>query len=281
MTLLKRGLKEDGLPWDWTVLGCGLAQFGADSIRAQLTSKSSGVWAGSGLLECLTQWVQVDTRVLDGDRIEPGQIVFEVTGRPDFVFGLERTVINLASYVSGIATMTRKCVDAVQRASQERGLTRAPRVTGTRKYLPGYRDVAIHGLCVGGGHPHRMALNAGVLIKENHIAAAGGIARAVAEARENAPHSFRIEVEVQNIPELTEAVEAGAEVVMLDNFSPRDVETALKHIAPKRNDVWIEVSGGIRFENIGEYVLEGVDVISVGALTHSVQSVDLSLTVVA
>jgi nicotinate-nucleotide pyrophosphorylase (carboxylating) len=156
---------------------------------------------------------------------------------------------------------------------------RPPRVTSTRKTLPGYRDIAIASVLAGGGHSHRVSLSSGVLIKENHIAAAGGIAGAIAGAREIAPHGLRVEVEVRDEDELQQALAAHADGVLLDNFKPEQIRKALTIIdqAKLSQHVLVEVSGGIHEGNICEYSIEGVDVISVGSLTHSVKATDLSL----
>ena len=160
-------------------------------------------------------------------------------------------------------------------------LKNPPRLTGTRKTLPGYRDLAVQSSLIGGAHPHRYNLSGGLLIKENHIAAAGSIVHAISNAREVAPHLLKVEIEVKNITELREAIAAGAEVIMLDNFTPEQIREAIK-LKPARTSgtgVLFEVSGGINLSNISDYAIEGLDVISVGSITHSVKSIDLSLLV--
>ena len=145
----------------------------------------------------------------------------------------------------------------------------------TRKTLPGYRDLAIQATLLGGASPHRYNLSGGLLLKENHISAAGGIAQAVSAARKTAPHLLKIEIEVRSLAELKEALASGAEVIMLDNFSPSQVKEALK-LKPTQG-VQFEVSGGMNLATVKDYAIEGVDVISVGSITHSVKALDLSL----
>jgi nicotinate-nucleotide pyrophosphorylase (carboxylating) len=175
-----------------------------------------------------------------------------------------------------VATQT----DALVQIVRSVGLDNPPRVTSTRKTLPGYRDLSIAAVIAGGGHPHRVSLSGGVLIKENHIAAAGGIASAIRGAVSVAPHGLRVEVEVRDLKELQEALDHEVDVVLLDNFSPSLVAEALKLIhAHAHSRVRVEVSGGISQRNIRDYVQQGVHVISVGSLTHSVSPLDLSLLV--
>jgi nicotinate-nucleotide pyrophosphorylase (carboxylating) len=182
-------------------------------------------------------------------------------------------------------------VDAVAQAwgalpdSPEKRAFERPRITATRKTLPGYRDLALEGVLAGGGMSHRYHLAGGLLLKENHMALVGGVEPAVRLARAHAPHVFRVECEVRNSEELAQALRAGAEVVMLDNFSSEEVSRALQQIrdycrAETRSALpWVEVSGGLSEKNISRYVQPGVSLFSSGSLTHSVDAVDLSLLV--
>ena len=280
--LLTQGLEDDDWRWDWTTLGTIPAD---KKLRARVIAKSKGVWAASGLVEAVNQHDEafrsgasslvVRSTIHDGDRIEPGQVVAEWQGNGRILLAMERPFLNLASYVSGIATRTRGLVDLVKKACPQN----TPRVTSTRKTLPGYRDLAIHGVIAGGGSSHRMSLSGGVLIKENHIAGAGGVSLAIAGARAIAPHGLKIEIEVTSLQELQQALDAGADVVMLDNFSPPQVLSALDVVKRAARRPLIEVSGGLHEATIADYAIEGVDILSVGSLTHSVQAVDLSLLV--
>jgi nicotinate-nucleotide pyrophosphorylase (carboxylating) len=211
----------------------------------------------------------------DGRSFKPGDVLVALKGPARTLLALERPFLNLASYVSGIATRTQGLVKLVHSECPKR----PPRVTSTRKTLPGYRDIAVYGVIAGGGHAHRTSLSGGVLIKENHVAAAGGIARAIEGVREVAPHGLKIETEVRDLKELSQALSAGAEGVLLDNFTPQLVKEALRLIDKQPSRPVVEVSGGLSEENIASYAIEGVDVLSVGSLTHSVTAVDLSLLV--
>lgn len=281
-TLLRSGLEEDGWPWDWTSLG---VDAGTRVIGARIIAKSAGVWAAGPLgraleklspaLDSKGQGITVPAAVEDGRPYKKGEVLCRWRGPARSVLALERPFLNLAAYVCGIATETQALVAAAKKASPKR----PPRIVLTRKTLPGYRDLAIHAVLAGGGHPHRLNLAGGVLIKENHVAAAGGIAKAIAGAREAAPHGLKIEVEVRDSRELEQAIRSGAEGVLLDNFTPQEVKRALAVAERASPRPFIEVSGGVHAGNIARYALEGVDVISVGAITHSVRAADLSLLV--
>ena len=272
--LLERGFQDDGLPWDWTTLGT-LSQ--PDTrIEAQVLAKSAGVWAAKGLTEELAaHGIQATSPLSDGTSFKKGTVLSVWKGPARSILAIERPFLNLAAYACGIAANTHELVRVVRKALPKR----TPRVVLTRKTLPGYRDLAIHSVIAGGGHPHRVSLSGGVLIKENHIAAAGGILEAVTRVRKVAPHGLKIECEVRNQKELAQALEAQADAVLLDNFKPQDVKSALKFIEKSQSRPQVEVSGGINEANIAKYAIAGVDVISVGAITHSVRVADLSLLV--
>ncbi|MCM2321713.1 MAG: carboxylating nicotinate-nucleotide diphosphorylase, partial [Oligoflexia bacterium] len=251
-------------------------------VRARVIVKSEGVWAADGLLQALArhplaelndQRITVRSRVKDGQQVKPGQAICEWLGPAQAILAFERPFLNLASYAGGIATLTRRFVELVREACPER----TPRVTSTRKTLPGYRDIAIRAVQAGGGFSHRISLSGGVLIKENHIAAAGGIARAIEGARAVAPHGLKVEIEVRDEKELSQALKAGADIVMLDNFTPEEVRAALRLVQRSSRPPLIEVSGGLTLETIARYAIPGVDVLSVGSLTHSAKALDLSL----
>lgn len=272
--LLQTGLKDDGMPWDWTSLGISNDR----EVKAQILAKSQGVWAAGLLVRALCSLAptfQVSQKVIDGGSFQPGDVILEITGNAQEILALERPFINIAAYVSGIATQTHRLVEQVKKTCPKS----PPRVTLTRKTLPGYRDIAIQGVRMGGGFPHRVSLSGGVLIKENHIAAAGGISKAVAAVQKVAPHGLKIEVEVRSIEELQQAIQAKAEGVLLDNFTPKKVAQALQFLTAEKSQLFVEVSGGLNETNIADYAIPGVHVLSVGGLTHSVQSVDLSLLI--
>ncbi|MGK5085535.1 nicotinate-nucleotide diphosphorylase (carboxylating), partial [Bdellovibrionota bacterium FG-1] len=232
--LLEAGLQEDAWQWDWTTLGTlGSARL-PKSIRGRIIAKSVGIWAGTSLVSALNLVVKdlghagpfATTRFTDGQSFKRGAVLSEWKGPARLVLALERPFLNLAAFASGVATSTHEMVNEVRKACPQC----PPRVTATRKTLPGYRDLSVLGVLAGGGHSHRVSLAGGVLIKENHIAAAGGILKAVEGARAVAPHGLKIEIEVRSLKELAKALKAHADGVLLDNFSPDQVREALQMI---------------------------------------------------
>ena len=205
----------------------------------------------------------------DGDRIKAGGQVLAVSGPTASLLTAERTALNFLQRLSGVATQARKYAAAVDGTGV--------RIVDTRKTTPGWRALEKYAVRTGGCFNHRSSLGEHVLIKDNHIAAAGSLARAVRLARAAAPHLARIEVEAKTLAEVREALRAGAEVILLDNMTPDRVRAAVALIA---GGAVVEVSGGVRYETLRAYALPGVDVISVGALTHSAPAADLSLTLV-
>ncbi len=281
--LLQAGLKEDGWPWDWTTLGA-LSKRGRQDqkIRARVIAKSEGIWAAEGLVHCLgqisnskTHPIEANSRLLDGAPLKPNDLVVELAGDATDLLALERPFLNLAAYISGIASATRRWVNLIKHACPNN----PPRIALTRKTLPHYRDIAIQGVRIGGGFPHRVSLSGGILIKENHIVAAGGLPHAIDGVRKMAPHGLKIEIEVRSESELKEALSAQVDGVLLDNFTPEQVRSALKILEKQLRRPFVEVSGGLTEGNVSSYALEGVDILSTGSLTHSVQAIDLSLLV--
>jgi nicotinate-nucleotide pyrophosphorylase (carboxylating) len=206
----------------------------------------------------------------DGQRVKKGARVLSVTGPTASMLTAERTALNFLQRLSGIATLARKYADAVA----DTGV----RIVDTRKTTPGWRALEKYAVRCGGCFNHRSSLGEHVLIKDNHIAAAGSLSRAVKLARAAAPHLAKIEVEAKTLAEVKEALRVRAEVILLDNMAPEMIGRAVALIA---GAAIVEVSGGIRFETLRDYALPGVDVISIGALTHSATAVDLSLDVAA
>ncbi len=211
--------------------------------------------------------LRVERQRADGERAERGDVVACVEGSARSILLGERTALNFLQRLSGVATLTRRFVDAVPSTSQLR-------IVDTRKTTPGLRALERRAVRAGGGHNHRNDLSSAVLIKDNHIVAAGGVAQAVARARRYAPHTSRIEVEVESLADLDVAIEAGAEVVLLDNFADEQLEHA---VARAQGRVLLEVSGGITVERIPRLAALGIDVVSVGALTHSAPAADIGL----
>ncbi len=204
----------------------------------------------------------------DGDWVRKGGRVMEISGPTGALLAAERTALNFIQRLSGIATLSR----SFAKAAAGTGV----RVVDTRKTTPGFRALEKYAVRCGGCHNHRSSLGEHVLIKDNHIAASGSVARAVQRARGAAPHLARIEVEAKTLGEVRSAVRAGADVVLLDNMSPAQVARAVAAIGGRAA---VEVSGGVRLATLLDYAIPGVDVISIGALTHSAPAADLSLTV--
>lgn len=272
---LKRGLKDDGLPWDWTTLAILGSSSKKTRTQAKVIAKEDGVWVGEGLSRLLqTDYqIKIGSCAIDGEAVSAGQVVCEWEGSLSSILALERTFLNLTSYASGIATQTARAVELVRRVLP----ARPPRIVLTRKTLPFYRDLAVWSVLKGGGGPHRTGLSSGVLIKENHITAACGIRNAVTAVRNLAPHGLRVEVEVTSLDELKECLRLECDAVLLDNFAPEEVEDALGVMREARAQPLVEVSGGIHLGNLESYLISGVDIISMGGLTHSVKGLDLSL----
>ena len=202
----------------------------------------------------------------DGDAIQKGETIASVSGNASSLLIAERTALNIMQRLSGISTKTAGCVEMV------RG-TKA-KITDTRKTTPGMRALEKYAVRVGGGSNHRFNLADGVLIKDNHIAASGGIAKAIENARKTIPHTLKIEVEVENFEQLREAILAGADIIMLDNMTKEDMAKAVKIVDGK---ALVEASGNMDKRNLKEVADTGVDIISIGALTHTVTAADISL----
>lgn len=211
--------------------------------------------------------LRVKLLAADGARVKRGARVLDVRGPTAALLTAERTALNFLQRLSGIATLARRHAEAVAGTGV--------RVVDTRKTTPGWRALEKHAVRCGGCHNHRSSLGEHILIKDNHIAAAGSLTKAVECCRAAAPHSAKIEVECTTLAEVREALRARAEVVLLDNMTPEQIRAAVAVIAGAAT---IEVSGGVRLETLRDYALPGVDVISIGALTHSATAVDLSLT---
>lgn len=266
--LVDRALAEDLSGGDLTTEALVHAE--ARGI-ARITAKSRLVVCGSRILARafyrVDPGLRVEEYVEDGAGVEPGELLWVAEGRTRGLLMAERTALNFVQHLSGIATLTRSYVEALPQGSKTR-------IVDTRKTTPGLRQIERYAVRTGGGHNHRDALGSAVLIKENHIAAAGGVSQAIERARQHAPHTSRIEIEVEKLEQIEEALSARADILMLDNFADADVEAAVRRINGR---ALVEVSGGITLERIPRLAALGVDVISVGALTHSVKAADISL----
>jgi nicotinate-nucleotide pyrophosphorylase (carboxylating) len=213
--------------------------------------------------------LRVESLLAEGALAKAGEVIWVVEGAAAPMLMAERTALNFAQRMSGIATQARRFVSALPAGS-------ATRISDTRKTTPGLRALERYAVRCGGAFNHRDTLGSAVLIKDNHIAAAGGIGAAIERARRRAPHTSRIEVEVDSLEQLDQALAARADIVMLDNFTTSDVIEGVKRA---RGKALIEVSGGVSLNRIHELASAGVDVISVGALTHSVPSADIGLDI--
>ena len=236
-----------------------------------LLAKSGGVVAGLPVAERvfakLDATLAFRSLVNDGDAVEAGTSIAEVQGSAKTILIGERTALNFLQRLSGIATLTSQFVEAVADYNAK--------IVDTRKTAAGWRALQKYAVRVGGGYNHRFGLYDGVLIKDNHIVAAGGIASAVQRAREVVPHTAKIEVEVENLDQVDEALDAGADILLLDNMS----SGAMQSVVHEVGDLAVtEASGGITLERVQEVAATGVDIISVGALTHSAMPMDISLT---
>ncbi len=263
--LVQRALEEDLGPGDITA-----SLIPEDALgRAQVICREAAVLCGcawfDAVFERLDERITIQWLAREGDRIQPDQTLCKIRGPARALLSGERTALNLLQTLSATATRARRYADAVGDLPV--------RLLDTRKTLPGLRFAQKHAVQVGGCHNHRIGLYDGILIKENHIAAAGSITQAVSQAR-RLGHDLQIEVEVENLDELREALNAGADILLLDNFTPSQLKQA---VDINRGQAKLEASGGITLDNIAEIAATGVDFISIGALTKDVQAIDLSM----
>ena len=240
---------------------------------ATVLAKQDGVLAGLPLIARVfavmgAREVRVDERARDGDAFTTGTVLATVEGPAEDLLVGERLSLNLLQQLSGVATMTRRFVDAVAG-------TKA-RVIDTRKTTPGLRALEKYAVRMGGGLDHRAGLDDGILIKDNHITAAGGVAAALAAARAGAPHGLRIEIECATIAQVDEALADGADALLLDNMTPAQLTEAVRRVAGR---ALTEASGGVTLATVRAVAETGVDLISVGALTHSAPAVDISMKI--
>jgi nicotinate-nucleotide pyrophosphorylase (carboxylating) len=218
------------------------------------------------VFELLDPEVKVEPMVRDGEKADVNVPVFRLHGRARTLLTGERTALNFVQRLSGVATLTRKMVDAIAGTGC--------RLLDTRKTTPLWRQFEKAAVMHGGGRNHRFGLSDGILIKDNHIAATGSVSEAVSRARAAAPHTLKIEVEVEDLSQLDEAIRAGADIVLLDNFS---LELLREAVIKAKGRVLLEASGGITLDTIRSIAQTGVDFISSGALTHSAMAIDLTM----
>ena len=240
--------------------------------HAQAIAKDNFIIAGIDIFQetflLLDDKVKVRKLISDGKRAEKGSIIAEISGSLFYILQAERVALNLFQRMCGIATLTAKFVEAVRGSKTK--------ILDTRKTMPGLRVLDKMAVSIGGGFNHRMGLYDGVLIKDNHIAAAGSITAALDMQRRRLPHTLKIEVETKNIAEVKEALKCGVDIVMLDNMTSDEMKKAVAFVAGR---ALVEASGNVNLQNVAEIAATGVDLISVGELTHSVRATDISLKI--
>ena len=277
--ILENALLEDRATRDATTYACIDA---SQRASATIIAKQDCVLAGLGCVEAILDVfarldgtvvshpdVRSHPEIFDGVRLHSGQTIAVIQHNARVALSCERVILNFLQRLSGIATITRRYVDAIAG-------TRAA-ILDTRKTMPGLRILDKYAVRCGGGHNHRLDLSDGVLIKNNHIALAGGAAIALERALRNRRGPQTVEIEVRSLEELELALEHGVEAVLLDNMTPDDVRRAVERVGQLERPVPLEASGGITLENVRAYAEAGASFISVGALTHSVAAVDLSM----
>jgi nicotinate-nucleotide pyrophosphorylase (carboxylating) len=266
--VIDTALEEDLGAGDLTTESC-VAE-GAKAVAHAVARQDMVVCGGrvfARVFEKIDPKVVMTSHVADGTRVGPKTRLWTASGSARAILMAERTALNLVQRMCGVATMTRSYVDALPTGSKTR-------IVDTRKTTPGLRALERYGVRMGGGHNHRDNLGSAVLIKDNHIVAAGGVKQAILAARARAPHTSKVECEVDSLEQLDVALDAGADIVLLDNMSTSTIKEA---VARTRGRALLEASGGITKERIRELAEVGVDIISSGALTHSVIACDIGL----
>jgi nicotinate-nucleotide pyrophosphorylase (carboxylating) len=270
--LIQRALNEDGAFADITTLSTvSEQQWSQGHIIARQTGVIAGLAVVVDTFRYVDERITVELHVHDGDTVQAGMKLASLQGPARPLLSAERIALNFLGHLSGIATLTAHCVRAIEGSHT--------RILDTRKTTPGLRSLEKWAVQLGGGQNHRFGLSDGVLIKDNHIKAAGGIVQAVTTARRIAPHLLKIEVECETLSEVEEALTAGADVVLLDNMSTDTISIAVGLIRQHAPHVLIEASGniGTNVERLMAVAGTGVDFISLGAVTHSAPNFDISL----
>jgi len=241
-------------------------------IKGHIIAKQDMIFCGGVMIEPLfnkiDKNIKFDIKIKDGEFIKKGVECVTFEGNAISILSAERTLLNFMQRMSGIATKTNEFVTLLNNESI--------RIVDTRKTLPGFRYIDKYSVKMGGGFNHRMGLSDAILIKENHIKSAGSITKAIKKVKAEAPHTMKIECEVTDIKEVIEAVEAGADIIMLDNMTTEMMQEAIE-IIRKDKHITIEVSGNVTEETLPELAKLDIDIISSGALTHSIQAADLSM----
>jgi nicotinate-nucleotide pyrophosphorylase (carboxylating) len=271
---LKQLLAEDVGQRDVTTVAIVPSEL---TVEAVVIAKEAGIVAGIEEIVILAEslGLSVKAEVADGEKIRNRQIIMQVSGNAQTILSAERTMLNLLSRMSGIATATRRLTEKLKKANS------TAKIAATRKTAPGLLYFDKKAVFIGGGDPHRLRLDDMILVKDNHIAIAGSVENAVKRAKQNTSFSKKIEVEVTSGTDALKAAEAGADIIMLDNFSPKQIREAVKALkkAGFFGKILLEISGGITAENLLDYASTQVGIISLGELTHSVKALDISLEI--
>ena len=281
--VIENALTEDRATRDATTYACIDPH---QRASATILAKQDCILAGIGVvMRTFEVFAQLDgtvvshpevtthTEIFDGVRLRKGQQIAVVTHNARVILSCERVILNVLQRMSGIATETRRYVDAVSGTGTK--------ILDTRKTVPGMRMLDKYAVRCGGGTNHRLDLSDGILVKNNHIDLAGGIETALDRAHKNRRGSQPIEVEVRSMKELEDALKFGAEAILLDNMTPEQTKVTVERVRSEGRKIPLESSGGITLENVRSYAEAGVDFISVGALTHSAKAVDLSMRIQA
>ena len=270
--IIKQALAEDGADYDITTLSTvPKEQLAQASIIARQEGVVAGLAVAAATFHLLDERIIIDQLVEDGEHVQIDQVLARLSGPAGSILSAERVALNFLGHLSGIATITSRCVQAVAGTHT--------RILDTRKTTPGLRSLEKDAVLLGGGQNHRFGLSDGVLIKDNHIKAAGGIVQAITAARRAAQHLLKIEVECEAIAEVRLALEAGADVILLDNMDVETMRSAVELVHRDAPGVLLEASGniGVNPQRLAAVAATGVDFISLGALTHSAPNFDISL----
>lgn len=271
-SLVDKAIIEDIGTGDLTTNLCLLPNL---VVEAQIIANEEGIIAGLDIAELvfkkLNKEIEFEKKIEDGNKIKVGEVVVFIKGEAQNILAGERIALNFLQHLSGIATLTSKFLQAVKPYKAK--------IYDTRKTLPTLRMIEKYAVQMGGGTNHRFGLYDGILIKDNHIKIAGGITQAVKPFQENLPAGMKVEIETKDLNEVREVLNLNVEIIMLDNMNLEMIKEAVKIIKASKKDILIEVSGGINLENVNQIASLGVDIISIGALTHSAPALDLSLEI--
>ena len=247
------------------------------NVEARILSKDEGILAGRFIVEeiCRRYGVKIKFHKDDGDTLTVGDVIAELSGESKKILLIERLIVNLLMYLSGIATTTRKFREKIERINPK------IRIAATRKTIPGLRWLSKKAVEIGGGDTHRFSLSDCILIKDNHIKIIGDIDRAISLAKKKASFTKLVEIEVRNVDEAIKAAEAGADIIMFDNMKPEEIKRAIEEIKRLglRERIKLEVSGGINLENVEKYAKLDIDVISTSIITLGPKPIDITLKI--